>query len=339
MDTQHAKKLVSWLVILSIVLTSIPLLDTEAFAARRTGGRAGGKSGFSRSSPSSQPSAPGDYSRSRDYGRDYTRDRDTTTYVPVPFGGGGPFWYSSPRYYPGWGVGGGMGSLLFWALIVGALVFVGVLLFSRMSQMKYRASPGGAEPASKGLAAAHIIKFQLALLSAARELQEELNKLAETADTDDPTGLQLLLQETTLALIRHPEYWMQAEVKGLSTPSYEAAESKFDELVMAERAKFSEETLSNVEGRVRKRESKQNGEAVEVSDYIVVTLIVATTRTTLQPLPAIQTEDLQKFLTALGSLSAQELLAVEVLWTPQNTTDVLTEEDLLVGYPELKQVL
>lgn len=333
MYQRYYRILISWLVILMMVLASIPLLEAEVFAkSRRSGGRVGGKSGFSRKSPSI-PS----YSRSRDYqSSDYTRDRNTTTHLPVPIGGGSPgFFYSSPRYY----VGGGesAGSLLFWALVVGALVFVGVVIFSRMNS---RAALGGSGTTLRSLANASIIKFQLALLSAARELQEELNKIAETADTDDPAGLQLLLQETTLALIRHPDYWMQADVNVISTPSYEVAESKFDSLVMTERMKFSEETFSNVEGRVRKKESKpgQDKEVDEISDYIVITLIVATKRT-FQPLPAIKTEELRKILTSLGSLSPQELLAVEVLWTPQKTTDVLTEDDLLVGYPELRQIL
>jgi uncharacterized membrane protein len=227
-----------------------------------------------------------------------------------------------------------MGNLLFWALVVGALVFVAVIILSRMNSR----SSGGLRTPSKSLAAAQVIKFQLALLSAAKELQTELNKLAETVNTGDPTGLQQLLQETTLALIRHPDYWMQAGVEVVSTPSYEVAESKFDEWVMTERAKFSEETLTNVEGRVQKREAKPNRDREEIGDYLVITLIVATTRTVFQPLSVMNVDELKKLLTTLGSLSARELLAIEVLWTPQNTTDVLTEDDLLVGYPELKPV-
>lgn len=333
MFIRYSKIISSWLLVLILSLASIPLWDGETFAANKTGGRVGGKSGFSRSAPPSSPSAS-NYSRYRDYsGSDYSRSPNSTTYIPVPIGGGSPgFFYFGPRYYPATSTS--MGSLLFWALVVGVLVFVAFMVLSRMNSRTSK----GLGTTSKSLSAAQIIKFQLALLSAAKELQTELNKLAETVNTSDPSGLQQLLQETTLALIRHPDYWMQAGVEVLSTPSYEVAESKFDEWVMTERAKFSEETLTNVEGRVQKREAKPNQDGEEIGDYIVVTLIVATTRTVFQPLSAMNADELKKLLITLGSLSARELLAVEVLWTPQNTTDVLTEDDLLVGYPELKPV-
>ncbi|HWP47329.1 MAG TPA: DUF1517 domain-containing protein [Candidatus Limnocylindrales bacterium] len=333
MFARYSKMISSWLLVFILALTSIPLWEGEVLAGNRTGGRVGGKSGFSRSSPSSSPFS-NSYSRSRDYSSsDYSRSPNNTTYIPVPIGGGSPgFFYFGPRYYPATSTS--MGNLLFWALVVGALVFVAVIILSRMNSR----SSGSLRTPSKSLAAAQVIKFQLALLSAAKELQTELNKLAETVNTGDPTGLQQLLQETTLALIRHPDYWMQAGIEVVSTPSYEVAESKFDEWVMTERAKFSEETLTNVEGRVQKREAKPNRDGEEIGDYLVITLIVATTRTVFQPLSVMNADELKKLLTTLGSLSARELLAVEVLWTPQNTTDVLTEDDLLVGYPELKPV-
>jgi uncharacterized membrane protein len=47
--------------------------------------------------------------------------------------------------------------------------------------------------------------------------QAELNRIAETADTNSPEGRAEVLQETSLALLRHPEYYTQVPL--LSKPA------------------------------------------------------------------------------------------------------------------------
>jgi uncharacterized membrane protein len=82
----------------------------------------------------------------------------------------------------------------------------------------------------------------------------------------------------------------------------------------------------------------KGGALAEVSgEYIVVTLLVGT-QGKLQ-LPAINSaEDMQRALSQLGSISSDQLLALEVLWTPQAEGDVLTRDDVLAEYPNLKLV-
>jgi uncharacterized membrane protein len=40
----------------------------------------------------------------------------------------------------------------------------------------------------------------------------------------------------------------------------------------------------------------------------------------------------------LGAVGSDQLLAVEVLWTPEAKGDVLTSDDMIVGYPQLKMI-
>lgn len=49
-------------------------------------------------------------------------------------------------------------------------------------------------------------------------------------------------------------------------------------------------------------------------------------------------DDLKQALQQLGGVSNDRLLALEVLWTPQAEGDVLTNEDVVVQYPDLKLV-
>jgi uncharacterized membrane protein len=68
-----------------------------------------------------------------------------------------------------------------------------------------------------------------------------------------------------------------------------------------------------------------------------MTLLVAT-QGQLE-LPKINSsEDLRKALSQLGSVSGDRLMALEVLWAPQAEGDVLTRDDLLTEYPDLKLV-
>jgi uncharacterized membrane protein len=47
---------------------------------------------------------------------------------------------------------------------------------------------------------------QVGLLGLARSVQSELDEIADKADTSSPQGLHYVLQETVLALLRHPDY-------------------------------------------------------------------------------------------------------------------------------------
>jgi uncharacterized membrane protein len=72
-------------------------------------------------------------------------------------------------------------------------------------------------------------------------------------------------------------------------------------------------------------------------EYIVVTVVVGA-EGNLQ-LPAINsTEDLRQALRQIGGISSDRLLALEVLWTPQEEGDTLTTDDMLAEYPDLKLI-
>ena len=56
-------------------------------------------------------------------------------------------------------------------------------------------------------------------------------------------------------------------------------------------------------------------------------------------IPAINNaDDLRQALRQIGSLGGEQLLAIEVLWTPQASGDTLTSDDLFAEYPDLKLV-
>jgi uncharacterized membrane protein len=312
------KPLFKPLLAVGLVLTLFFSAVDGAQAASMGGGRIGGGSFRA---PSRTYSAPRTYAPGGGYGYGYGG-----------YGGGYgvPFVFPSPLFFVG---GGGLFSILIFLAIAGFLVNT------------FRRSGGDSLGYSAENPTISIARLQVGLLAEARELQADLNKLARTADTSSTAGLTHVLQETSLALLRHPEYWMYGN-SSVQQTRLQSAEVEFNRLLLSERSKFSGETLSNVNNQLRQAETRKaiapgetNGALVDrgPAEYIVVTLLVGTEGKL--DLPAINSQnDLRMALQKLGGVSSDRLLALEVLWTPQAEDDVLTSEDLLVEYPNLKLI-
>ena len=183
-----------------------------------------------------------------------------------------------------------------------------------------------------------IIQLQLGLLASAKSLQEDLRKIAASSDTNTSKGLQRVLQETTLSLLRHPALWVYANAESGSVP-FSSAESTFNRLSMTERSKLQEEITSNISGKLLTNNSTQNevGEAGKSSEYIAITLLIASTSQT-KINDGANSEKLKDNLRLIGSIPSSELIALEVIWQPDGEGDVLSAEELVTSYPNLKHL-
>ena len=249
------------------------------------------------------------------------------------YGGGG---FGFPFLLPFFGFGGFSG-------IFSILIFIAVVNFLVRS---FRSVGVGEDLAYGGSSKVSVAQVQVGLLSNARELQPALNRLALTADTNSASGRATVVQEATLALLRHPEYWVYGSTESQKA-SIDEAEAKFNQLSLTERSKFTEETLTNVNNVIRGEEKETlpaneldsaiQSKSEELGEYIVATVIVGAQGNI--ELPKINgSEDLRQALQQIGSIGSDRLLAVEVLWTPQADGDTLTTNDILAYYPNLKLV-
>jgi uncharacterized membrane protein len=304
--------------IVALVLVSVLVLGNAGDAmAARTGGRIGGGSFRAPSGGYSSPSG-GSYGggyRSPGYG----------------YGGGG-FGFPFLLPFVGYG-GGGLFSILIFFAIASFIV------------RSFQSAGVGREEGYGGTSTVSVAEVQVGLLANARELQPELNRLALTADTSTASGRATVLQEATLALLRHPEYWVYGATNSQKA-SLEAAEAKFNQFSLTERSKFTAETLTNVDNVIDESQKALGGEtkdgALQVKEgdtgeYIVATIIVGATGNL--DLPTINgTDEMRQALQQIGSLGSDRLLAVEILWTPQADGDTLSSDDILAYYPNLKLV-
>jgi len=299
-----------------ICLVIVLALGQADVALARSGGRIGG--GSFRGMPSSRTYTP--------------RTRAPGGYYP----GGG---FGFPFLLPFWGIGGGFGGLF------SILIFIAIANFM-MQAFRGFASGEGEEVGYNSNPLVSVSRLQVGLLADARSLQSELNQIAQKADTNTPQGRAEVLQEASLALLRHPEYWVYA---GSSTKQarFNAAETEFNRLTLVERSKFTGETLSNVNNQLKSVLAEDTLPSTKEVDnptdllqsgpgeYIIVTLLAAALGKIT--IPAINnTDDLRQALSQIGSFSGEQLLAMEVLWTPQAEGDILTSDDVLAEYADLK---
>ena len=313
-------RLLSGLMVPAVVSTllSTVLLSAPQPSWAASGGRIGG--GSFRSAPSMPRSYGGSRSYGGGYGGGYQRG----------YGGGGiGFPFIVPFFFGG---GGGLFGFLVLMAVVGLLV----------NALRGGGAGGHALPAGMrggeldsyqpdGPVA--IAQLQVGLLASARDLQRDLRSLAASSDTGSSAGLQRVLQESTLALLRHPDLWVYANAEVGQVPS-QAAESTFNRLSMTERSKLSAELTSNVAGRVGQSAGSRAGDADATSDYIAVTLLVAS-RSRLNLRKVSTSDELREVLRLLGSVPADQLLALEVIWQPEGAGEVLSADELITAYPNL----
>ncbi|KAI7844132.1 hypothetical protein COHA_002267 [Chlorella ohadii] len=236
--------------------------------------------------------------------------------------------------YPMYG-GGGFLSLLFWGIFAVIMLQVVQGVFRNMTggDDGYSYGSGGTEGYEEVVTVA---KVQVGLLGSARELQQDLERISSKADTESPEGLHYILQETVLSLMRNPDYCLYGFAKSKRERSAEDAETAFNQLSMQERGKFQQETLVNVGGRQRRSSlsEKKGAYAQGDKELIVVTILVAADGSFKVPTIDSRTS-LKQALSMLGAVRADDLLAVEVLWTPEEEGDFFTVEDLAYDYPTL----
>lgn len=180
-----------------------------------------------------------------------------------------------------------------------------------------------------------VSKLQVALSSSANLLQSELSQLTLEADTETTQGLQKLLADAVVVLLRNIEDWTHIFGSSETISNREAAETVFNRLSIAERSKFSAETLSNVDGKIRTREVVEPEINQGDIAYIVVTLLVGTADD--RPLFASidSVGEMQEIMQKVAAMPLDYLMVFELLWSPQVETDTLTQKELVEEYKEL----
>lgn len=242
--------------------------------------------------------------------------------------------------YGGWGYGGGMG-------MVGTLMLVGivglgtVMVVRSIRRASRRSLPPGNDydeydDVSASVDRSYVYKVQLGLGRSGRGVQKRLEEFASTGDTSSEAGLAELLRQTALELMREKDAIRYSLVEASGPFSLTNGESKMNGAALAERSRFQIERVRGADGQMRRSDAAATVGS-EVLEYLVVTVLVAT-RTPLGFDKADDRRAVEAVLAELGTVAASNLLGLEVIWTPADPDDSLTETDLMTTYPEMRSL-
>ena len=294
-----------------------------AYAGPKSGGSFGGLSGF----------------RSSSSGASRGLSRSSGSY------GGGSSFVFLPSFgwgYGGWGFGGGMG-------MVGTLMLVGIVGLgavmvvrsirraARRGNLGYGVGNDEYDDVDASTDRSYVYKIQLGLGRSGRSVQKRLEEFASTGDTSSETGLAELLRQTALELMREKDAIRYGLVEPSGPFSLTNGEAKMNGATMTERSRFQLERVRGAEGQVRRSEAAATV-GKEALEFLVITLLVAT-RFPLDGMKKVEDRAaLEGVLSELGGIPASALLGLEVVWTPADPEDSLTETDLMTTYPELRSM-
>jgi uncharacterized membrane protein len=313
------------LVVLALTMVVGPAL---ALAGPRSGGSFGGRLGFRSGGGFGSHSAPRYSGGANRYGG------GTNIHIFPGFG-----WGWGPMGYGGFGLVGGVVTLL----VVGVAIASVARAFQRSRGGQGLAGGWGQshEDEDDHVVAmpgrAYLYKLQLALGRSARGIQDRLSDFAARGDTATEAGLASLLQQTSLELLREKDAVRYAGAEARGPMSLTNAETAMNAMALAERSRFQVERVRAADGRTVKSEAAAE-EGKEALELVVVT-VVAATRTPLANFKAVDSHDgLRALLSELGGVAPQGLLGIEVVWTPADPNDSMTETDVMTTYPELRSL-
>jgi len=316
-----------WLAVLLVALSTFASAAAFARSGSSFGGRQGFRSGGGITTPSPGYSGGGYGSPySGGYGYGYA-PRSHFFFLPG-FGG----------YGGGFGMFGSLAALLVVGLVVGAVVRAvranrGV---GYGAGGDYDDGPGYASTMS---GRAYLYRLQLALGRSARGVQDRLGEFAAQGNTETEAGLAALLQQTALELLREKDAIRYLGTEARGPLSLTNAETAMNGMALAERGRYQVERIRNAGGQVS-RTTTAPVEGKEALELIVVTLLVAT-RAPLDKFgisAGASPQEVDALLTELGGVSPDALLGLEVIWTPADPNDSMTETDVMTTYPELRSL-
>jgi uncharacterized membrane protein len=183
----------------------------------------------------------------------------------------------------------------------------------------------------------YVYKVQIGLGRSARRIQGRLTDFASQGDTSSEAGLAELLHQTALELLREKDSIRYGLAQASGPMSMTHGETKLGATAMAERARFEVERIRAADGSVRRAQADA-AVGAEALEFLVVTVVVATRMPLACVKPVTDRDGVEAALIELGAVPSHVLLGLEVIWTPADPEDSLTETDLMTTYPELRSL-
>lgn len=263
-------------------------------------------------------------------------------------GGGGGGGYSGGGYsgsgysgggYSGGGGGGGSAALVVFAFQHPIIFGIAVLLFL-MVRFATRGSRGGSLPGPEARAWMYIdvTAVRIAVDGTAREfIQAELAKVAR-GSTQSRAALLLSLRRVVHLMRKCDAAWIYGGASNFRPMSAPVGEAAFRRLAGDARSKFQHELVRNADGKLVESTGpaftahSRDGEGVAL-----ITIVVAAKREILD-FDGGSRDQILGVLDDLDRLTTDQLVALEVAWSPADPSDRISTATLEAIHPDLKKL-
>jgi uncharacterized membrane protein len=177
-----------------------------------------------------------------------------------------------------------------------------------------------------------VSKLQVGLRIRADQIQEGLIHLVEQVGSNNMDELFTLLQQVASLLLDYSTFWSHVLASSQTVGSRQVAETLFNQLSLQERTKLTKDALVHAmqDGR------KGGGGVLDNSNtYVVVTLLLGTADD--QPIfgEIYSGSLLRDTLQDISMMRSRYLMAFDLIWNPQLSTDKLTETDMTTDYGDM----
>jgi uncharacterized membrane protein len=206
---------------------------------------------------------------------------------------------------------------------------------------------------------------QSSLLYSLPQLQQQYETAAasvssSSSSSSSRTSLATLLSNAVLTLLRKESNWSAVSLSGESwSRENNKAETVFQKYVISERAKFEKETVST------RATTSSSSTATASATQMIVSLVIAirgqsdiwnilrsnnnnnnnnkipfiNAAASTSPGKITNSNELKNVLQTLASEAlsdeGENILAVEILWTPSEYGNILLQNEVIMNYPEL----
>lgn len=357
---KHSSQRWRWLAVVAAVAT---LLAADALwvgeALARSGGSFGGgfKSSSRSSSSGSSRSFGSSSSGSRSFGSSSSGSSGSsggyrpsapsyggTRYVPVPVPIGGGYG-SSYGYRPGYSSYGyaspSRGSS--WVSVIVLLLVIGFVVFVVVAVVRRRRVSGDGSSGDSGTAdqPVDVTLLQFGVQMQARSIQDKLEKLAERTNADDEGSLAFALRTLALEMTAHAENVEYGSIQRLYSMPLPKAEDQFNLWASNERGKFNREVIRAGSQGIKRQQKEWQTDGLRdedgqlaVAEFFVISVVLASRNTAL-PKDLRDSSQLTETLDGLAGIRTDQLVALEVVWSPAATSDSMSREDMESRYPSL----
>eukprot|EP00526_Cylindrotheca_closterium_P010791 CAMPEP_0113620404 /NCGR_PEP_ID=MMETSP0017_2-20120614/10396_1 /TAXON_ID=2856 /ORGANISM="Cylindrotheca closterium" /LENGTH=391 /DNA_ID=CAMNT_0000530065 /DNA_START=216 /DNA_END=1391 /DNA_ORIENTATION=+ /assembly_acc=CAM_ASM_000147 len=335
------------------MVLALAFMPLDANAAM-SGGRMGGS--FSSSRPSVSRSAPSSASYSRGFSRGYSSgvySRPSATIITPGFGYN-PFYSPVTPYYGSPGViGYSRGPSFFDIAFFGAFLFVALNIVSKAGNTFTEGATStfsdvfdSATSSSSVLGpGASVVQLSVALDVPNRDDRDSilgvLERLAQTAKTDSRVGIQNLTSQVALELLRRRTSISSASSSYKHYRDSQKASRDFQSKSVQERSKFEREVVSKFGGVDYSSSSRTPGTKADGKATMAVVTLILNIDGDSTKIPKINSlSDVEEALRKIASDAKVDdcLQSAEILWTPEDRTESLSQGDVVADYPELRSV-